>query len=57
MGRDSDPDEALGLESGGEVGTVMLPPTEVGDMPTPLLNPSMEFLTEGSLGLDDAVPE
>ena len=57
VGRDSDPEEALGLEFGGEVGTVMLPPTEDGDMPTPLENPSIEFLTAGSLGLDDVMPE
>ena len=57
MGQDSDPEEAQGLEFGREVGTVMSPPTEAGDMPTPLENPSIEFLTVGSLGLDDAVPE
>ena len=57
VGRDSDPDEAQGLEFGREVGTVMSPSTEAGDMPTPLENPSIEFLTAGSLGLDVAMPE
>ena len=57
MSQDSDPEEAQGLESGREVGTVMSPPTEVGDMPISVENPSIEFLTAGSLGLDDAMPE
>ena len=56
VGQDSDPEEAQGLESGEEVGTIRSPPTEAGDMPTPLENPSIE-LKAGSLGLDVAMPE